>query len=58
MQKMHSLGAFACSGNVLNCARARPKTAIQKSNYHFRLRYATEAREQKSATESSSLGKC
>jgi len=38
------------SQNLLNCARARPESAIQKSI--LRLRSATEAREQNSATES------
>jgi len=38
------------SRNLLNCARARPKSAIQKSIFHFRSWSATEAREQNSRT--------
>jgi len=54
---MLTIGAFACWDfyNLLNCARERPKSAIQKSISHFRSRSATEAREQNSATESMGL---
>ena len=50
------------SRNLLNCSRARSKSAIQKSIFHFQSQSATKPREQNSATESrrqpTSLGKC
>jgi len=44
------------SRNLKNCSRPQPKSAFQKSIFHFQPRSATESTWQNSATES--LGKC
>ena len=46
------------SRNLVNCARARPKSAIQNASFTFGRDLQPKAREQNFATESSSVGKC